>query len=171
MIGRPTELEAAPFHQGYIALVASEDPLLALERQQAEALALFAGISEEQSLGRYEAGKWSLREVLNHISDAERVFSFRALWFARRFGDELAGFDQDTGVREAYADRVAWAVHIEEFRRVREATIALFRSMPEEAWLRTGVATGKSVSVRALAFLCAGHAEHHLRIVRERYLG
>src|ERR1700692_1704985 len=106
MIGRPTELEAAPFHQGYIALVAGDDPLLALERQQAEALALFAGISEEQSLGRYEPGKWSLREVLNHISDAERVFSFRALWFARRFGDELAGFDQDTGVREGYAARV-----------------------------------------------------------------
>jgi hypothetical protein len=171
MIGRPTELEAAPFHQRYIAQVVGEDPLVALERQQAEALALFAGISEERSLGRYAAGKWSLREVLQHINDAERVFGFRALWFARCFGGELAGFDQDVGVLEGQADRVAWAAHVEEFRRVRQGTIALFRSMPEEAWLRTGVASGKMVSVRALAFLCAGHAEHHLQIVRERYLG
>jgi uncharacterized damage-inducible protein DinB len=171
MIGRPTELEAAPYHRHYIDQVVGDDPLAALERQQAEALALFAEISEEQSLGRYEAGKWSLREVLNHINDAERVFSFRALWFARRFGAELAGFDQDTGVREAHADGVPWAAHVEEFRQVREATIALFRSLPEETWLRTGVASGKTVSVRALAFLCVGHAEHHLRMVRERYLG
>lgn len=169
MTGRPTEFEAAPYHWHYIDQVIGDDPLLELERQQQEALALFAGISEERSLGRYEAGKWSLREVLNHINDAERVFGFRALWFARQFGSELAGFDQDLGVREAQADGVAWAAHVEEFRRVREATIALFRSLPEEAWLRTGVASGKTVSVRALAFLCAGHAEHHLKVVRERY--
>jgi uncharacterized damage-inducible protein DinB len=171
MIGRPTELEIAPYHRQYIDQVVGDDPVLALERQWKEARALFARISEEQSLGRYEAGKWSLREVLNHLSDTERIFSLRALWFARRLGDELAGFDQAMAVREAQADGMAWAAHIEEFVWVRGATLALFRNMPEEAWLRTGVATGKTVSVRALAFLCAGHAEHHLRIVRERYLG
>jgi DinB superfamily len=171
MIGRPTELETAPYHWRYIDQVLGDDPVLALEQQQAEALALFTGISEERSLGRYEAGKWSVREVLHHVNDAERVFGFRALWFARCFGGELAGFDQDVGVREAQSDRVMWSAHVEEFRRVREASIALFRNLPEEAWLRSGVASGKTVSVRALAFLCAGHAAHHLALVRERYLG
>jgi hypothetical protein len=171
MMGRPTELEAAPFYRRYIDQVVGDDPVLALERQLGEAFAVFEGISEERSQWRYEAGKWSMRAVLSHVNDAERVFGFRALWFARRFEGALAGFDQDVGAAEARADQVAWAAHVEEFRRVREATIALFRNMPEEAWLRSGVASEKTVSVRALAFISAGHAAHHLGILRERYLG
>lgn len=169
-MGRPMETEAAEYCWRYIDQVVGEDPVAALEVQLAEALALFGAISEERSLGRYAAGKWSIRETLSHMSDTERVFSFRALWFGRGLGKELPGFDQDVAAVEAAADRLAWAAHVAEFRLVREGTIALFRSMPEGAWSRSGVASGKTVSVRALAFIAAGHAAHHLRILRERYL-
>jgi uncharacterized damage-inducible protein DinB len=174
MIGRPIQSEAAEYCWHYINQVAGEDPVAALEAQLAEALVLFAGISEERSLARYAAGKWSIRESLSHVTDTERIFGFRALWFGRGLGKEgqqLPGFDQDVAVVEAAADRLAWAAHVEEFRRVREATLALFRNMPEAAWSRSGVANGNATSVRALAFMVAGHAEHHLRILRERYLG
>lgn len=170
MTGRPTEAEAAEYCWRYINQVAGEDAVAALEGQLTEALALFAGIDEERSLTRYAEGKWSIRETLNHISDTERIFSFRALWFGRGLGKELPGFNQEVAVTAAAADRLAWAAHVEEFRRMREATIALFRSLPEEAWSRSGVANGNVSSVRALAFMAAGHGEHHLRILRERYL-
>ena len=169
-MGRPMQSEAAEYCWHYINQVVGEDPVAALEAQLAEALALFADISEERSLARYAAGKWSIRESLSHVTDTERIFSFRALWFGRGLGEELPGFDQDRAVVEAAADRLAWAAHVEEFRRVREGTIALFRNMPEAAWSRSGVANGNATSVRALAFMAAGHAEHHLRILRERYL-
>jgi uncharacterized damage-inducible protein DinB len=165
------ESEAAEYCWRYINQVVGEDVVAALEAQLTEALALFAGISEERSLARYAAGKWSIRESLSHMTDTERIFSFRALWFGRGLGKELPGFNQDVAVVEAKADGLPWAAHVEEFRRVREATIALFRSMPGEARLRSGVANGNSTSVRALGFMAAGHAEHHLKILRERYLG
>jgi hypothetical protein len=164
------ESEAAEYCWRYINQVVGEDPVAALEAQLAEALALFADIPEEGSLVRYAAGKWSIRESLSHVTDTERIFSFRALWFGRGLGEELPGFDQDRAVVEAAADRLPWAAHVEEFRRVREGTIALFRNMPEAAWSRSGVANGNATSVRALAFMGAGHAEHHLKILRERYL-
>src|SRR5271168_2012651 len=126
MMGRPMESEAAEYCWHYINQVVGEDALASLEQQLTEALALFAGISEERSLGRYAAGKWSIRESLNHVTDTERIFGFRALWFGRGLGKELPGFDQDVAVVEAAADRRAWAAHVEEFRRVREGTIALF---------------------------------------------
>ena len=169
-MGRPMESEAAGYCWHYINQVAGEDAVASLEQQLTEALALFAGISEERSLGRYAAGKWSIRESLSHVTDTERIFGFRALWFGRGLGKELPGFDQDVAVVEAAADHIAWAAHVEEFRRVREGTIALFRNMPEEAWSRIGAANENATSVRALAFMVAGHAEHHLRILRERYL-
>jgi uncharacterized damage-inducible protein DinB len=170
-MGRPMESEAAEYCWRYIDQVEGEDAVAALERQLGEALVLFAGIAEERSQARYAAGKWSVRESLNHVTDTERIFSLRALWFGRGLGTELPGFDQDVAVVEAAADCLPWAVHVEEFRRVREGTIALFQNMPETAWSRSGVANGNSTSVRALAFMVAGHAEHHLRILRERYLG
>jgi hypothetical protein len=163
--------EAAEYCWHYINQVAGEDPVAALEAQLSEALAMFAGISEEQSLGRYAAGKWSIRESLNHVTDTERIFSFRALWFGRGLGEELPGFDQDRAVVEAAADGLAWSAHVEEFRAVRAGTIALFRHMPEAAWSRSGVANGNATSVRAQAFMAAGHVAHHLRILQERYLG
>ena len=135
-----------------------------------ESLALFAKISEEKSLYRYAPEKWSIRQVLDHVTDTERSFAFRALWFARGFETPLPGYDQNIAASGAEADRVSWAVHVEEFRRVRLSTISLYRNLPPQAWLRRGIASDNPFTVRALAFLTAGHLTHHLRILRDRYL-
>ncbi len=170
MIGRPQESEAATFYWKYIDKVRGDDPIAALELQLGAASALFSGISEERSLFRYAPEKWSIRQALNHVTDMERVFAYRALWFGRGFTGALESFDENAGEAAAHADRVSWAAHVEEFRQVRRATISLFRNMPDEAWSRSGVANGNLISVRSLAFLAAGHAEHHLALLRERYL-
>ena len=104
------------------------------------------------------------------MTDTERAFAFRALWFSRGFTDSLPSFDQDTAASGAGADSVPWAAHVEEFRNVRLSTLSLFRNMPEESWMRMGIASDNRFTVRAVAYIAAGHAEHHLRILRERYL-
>ena len=171
MRGRPEAPEAASYFWKYIDEVEGDDPIAALEQQLGESAALFEGISEERSMFRYAPEKWSMRQALNHVTDVERSFTFRALWFGRGFTGALESFDDKIAAAGAQADRVSWAAHVEEFRVVRLATISLFRNMPEEAWPRTGVASGSVISVRALAFLTAGHAAHHMEILRERYLG
>lgn len=170
MRGRPHESEVASFFWKYIDKVEGDDPIAALERQLSAAISLFEGIPEERSLFRYAPEKWSLRQLMNHVTDMERVFAYRALWFGRGFTGALGSFDENAGEAAAHADRVSWAAHVEAFQQVRKATISLFRNMPEEAWSRSGVANGNLISVRSLAFLAAGHVEHHLNIVRERYL-
>lgn len=170
MLGRPSSAEAAPYYFTYINQVVGDDPLSTIEKQLDECLEVFAGISEEKSKHRYAPEKWSIRQVLNHITDTERAFAFRALWFARGFQDPLPSYEQDIAAAGANADAVAWPAHIEEFHRVRLATISLFRNMPAEAWDRTGVASGNRFTVRAMAFITAGHVTHHLRILKERYL-
>jgi hypothetical protein len=170
MTGRPLEAEAAPFYFRYINRVSGDDPVAVVESQLDEALELFSTISEETSLGRYAPEKWSIRQVLNHITDNERAFAFRMLWFGRGFDAALPGFDQDIAASGAGADGTSWGAHVEEFRRVRLSTISLCRNMPEEGWTRGGIASEKFVTVRALAWIIAGHAAHHLAILRERYL-
>jgi hypothetical protein len=170
MTGRPDRTEAAPYYFTYIDRVEGDDPVDAIERQLDECITLFEEISEEKSLERYAPGKWSIRQVLNHATDTERAFAFRALWFARGFQTPLPGYDQNIAASGAEADRVPWAAHVEEFQRVRLATISLFKNLPEEAWLRRGIASDNPFTVRAIAFLVAGHVTHHLTIVRERYL-
>jgi DinB family protein len=170
MIGRPEATEAAPYYFTYIDQAAGDDPVAMMEQQLDEASGLFAGISEEVSEHRYAAEKWSIRQVLNHLTDTERAFAFRALWFARGFEAPLPGYDQNIAAAGAGADRVAWATHVEEFRQVRLATISLFRNLPPEAWMRTGIASDNSFTVRAMAFIITGHVAHHVRILRERYL-
>ena len=170
MTGRPLETEFAPYYLTYTDRVKGDDVFGLIERQLDEFPALFAGISEEASLHRYAPGKWSIRQLLNHVTDTERAFAFRALWFARGFEAPLPGFDQDTAAVGAGADHVSLASHLEEFRSVWLATISLFRNMPPDAWSRSGIASGNPFSVRAIAFIAAGHVEHHAAILRERYL-
>src|SRR4051794_5553999 len=134
MIGRPTETEAAPYYFTYIDKVSAEGPQAMVESQLESALTLFDGISEETSLHRYAPEKWSIRQVLNHVTDTERAFVFRLLWFARGFDTALPGFDQDIAAAGAAADGVPWAAHVAEFRAVRQSTISLFRNMPPEGW-------------------------------------
>ena len=169
-IGRPDKTEAAPYYFTYIDKVPGDDILPVLSEQLETAGKLLLGIGEEKSLFRYAPGKWSIREVLNHVNDTERVFAVRALWFARGYETPLASFDQEIAVAHAKADAVPWAAQVEEFRRVRLASISLFENLPGEAWMRAGIASDNRVTVRALAYIIAGHVEHHLRILKERYL-
>ncbi len=170
MRGRPDSTEAASYYFTYINQVPGDDALPVIDQQLESVPALCSGISEEKSLYRYAPEKWSIRQVLNHVTDTERAFAFRALWFARGFSDPLPSYEQDVAAAGAEADRVSWADHIKEFRRVRLATISLFRNMPPDAWIRTGIASNNRFTVRAMAFITAGHVEHHLKILRERYL-
>ncbi len=170
MTGKPDTTEAAPYYFTYINQVEGDDPAGTIENQLEESLAFFTKISEEKSLYRYAPEKWSIRQVLNHVTDTERSFAFRALWFARGFQTPLPGYDQNIAASGAEADRISWAAHVEEFRRVRLSTISLYRNLPPQAWLRRGIASDNPFTVRALAFLTAGHLTHHLRILRERYL-
>ena len=170
MIGRPERHEAAEFHWNYINQVESDDPLAALLNQLPQFQELLGDLSEEKSLHRYAPGKWSIRESMNHVTDTERIFAGRVLWFARGLSDPLPGFDQDVAVAGAEADRGRLADHLEEFLQVRLSTLTLYRNLPPAAWVRTGTAGGKTFTVRAMAFLLAGHAEHHLNLFRKKYL-
>jgi hypothetical protein len=169
-MGVPQRNEAAPYYFKYIDRVSSDDVVSALAAQSDKTLSFLHGISEEKSLYRYAAGKWSIRQVLNHITDAEQVFLFRAFWFARGFDSPLPSFDQDICAGAARSDEFSWASHVEVFRGIRMATTAFFRNLPEEAWMRSGVASGNSFSVNALAYIVAGHLDHHRAVVEERYL-
>lgn len=170
MHGRPERNEAAPYYFGYIDQVSGDDILSLLETQAAETLPLLESISERKSLDRYQADKWSIREVLGHINDCERLFTLRAFWFARGFDTPLPSFDQDVGVRAAKSDEIAWVQHVNEFRVTRAATIAFFANLPDDAWMRGGIASDSRFTVRALAYVAAGHVAHHRRILEERYL-
>jgi DinB family protein len=170
MQGRPEPTEAAEYYFRYIDQVQGEEILVELEAQLDEMLELLDGVTEERSLHRYGPDKWSIREMLNHVTDTERVFVFRALWFARGFDAPLPGFDQNVAAPAARADEISWARHVEDFQAVRRATLSLFRNLPAEAWMRGGIASDNPVTVRALAYITAGHVEHHAAILRERYL-
>lgn len=169
MNGRPAETEAAPYYFTYIDQVEGDDAIAVMKRQLNESEFLFARVSEERSGYRYAPEKWSIKEVLNHITDTERSFAFRALWFARGFEAPLPSYDQNIAASGAAADRVCWTHHVMEFRHLRFSTISLFENLPPEAWMRSGIASEKRFTVRAMAFIVAGHVAHHLAILRERY--
>jgi hypothetical protein len=167
----PDRTEAAEYYFTYIDRVPRDaDIVRLLDEQLPETMKLLDGISEEKSLYRYAPGKWSIREVLSHINDTERMFTFRALWFARGFESALPSFDQEVAITGAFADERPWRDHIEEFRAIRAASLTFFRSLRQEAWLRRGIASGNPFSVRALAYITAGHLAHHVALMKERYL-
>jgi len=168
-MNRPERSEAAPYYFSYIDLVTG-DVLKAMTKQADETLALLHGIAEEQSLGRYAPGKWSIREVLGHLNDTERLFVARAFWFARGFDSPLPSFDQHVAVAAAGAHERSWPSLVDEFRTSRSATVSFFANLPEDAWARRGIASDNPFTVRALAYLAVGHVTHHMTIVRERYL-
>ena len=169
-IAAPAPTEAAEYFHKYINQVGTGDIRHELETQAAEMLALLRGISDETSRHRYAPEKWTIRQVVSHINDTERVFTYRALWFARGCPGALPSFDQDVAIAGAAANDRPWADHIEEFRAIRAATVTLFRGFPAQAWDRQGIASGNPVTVRALAYIVAGHVTHHEKILRERYL-
>jgi len=162
--------EAAEYYHDYIAQVPKgEDIRRVLESQLAETVSVLGGISESKSLHRYAPDKWSIRKVVGHINDTERMFVFRALWFARGLPGELPSFDQDVAMAGIRFDDRALTDLVAEFRVIRESSLHFFRNLPDEAWPRRGIASGNPFTVRALAYITAGHLEHHMRILRERY--
>jgi hypothetical protein len=169
-LARPVEGEYAPYFAKYIELVAGDDVMSVLRGQIAETLATLRAVSGEASLKRYREGKWSLREVVGHMIDTERIMACRALRAARADATPLPGFEQDAYIAAAGFDGRDWAGLIEEFEAVRRTTVMLFAGLQAEAWGRRGVAGGREITPRALAFIIAGHEAHHMRIVRERYL-
>ena len=163
--------EAAEYYFTYIDKVPSgRDVRAVIGAQLDEVLALLNGISEEKSLYRYAPGKWSIRESVGHLNDTERLFVFRAMWFARGVPEPLPSFDQDVALAGARFDDRTLKDLVEEFKAIRSATQRFFASMPDDAWAKRGVASGKEFTVRALAYIVAGHTTHHLDLLRERYL-
>lgn len=168
--GRPNSTEYAPFYAGYVEEVEGDDVLGILEAQLASTLELFRALDERMGDHRYAPGKWSVKEVLGHLADGERVFVYRALCFARGETQGQPGFDEDLYVAQAqFGERTLESI-VEEYETVRRATLSFFRSIHGDVWHRIGNANGKPVSVRAIAFITAGHEAHHVRVLRERYL-
>jgi len=169
-IGLPAADEYAPYYGRYIAQVPSGAHILdQLERQREEVLARFRNVPESKGAHRYAPGKWSVRQLVCHLSDTERIMAYRALRIARADATPLPGFDENAYAPESGADAVPLAELVAEFADVRRASLALFRHLPAEAWIRRGSASGSPFSVRALAWIIVGHPIHHLGVLRERY--
>ena len=166
---RPAPTEYAPYYERYVSLVTG-DVVETLERQGAETASLLGGLAEEQADARYEPGKWSVKELIGHLSDTERILSYRLLRVARGDRTPIEGFDQDPYVANSNAGARTLQSLAEEFAHVRAATLALVRSLDDAAWSRSGIANENEVSARALAYIIAGHEAHHVRVLRERYL-
>jgi hypothetical protein len=167
---RPAPDEFAPFYAGYVARIADDEDIVAvLADQHRVVLDRCAGIPESRGEFRYAPGKWSVKEIIGHLSDSERIFACRALRFARGDPAQLPGFDENEYVPAMAAGRRGVADLAAEWGDVRRASLSLFRHLPAEAWLRRGVASGRPVSVRALAYVIAGHVRHHLDVLAERY--
>jgi hypothetical protein len=167
---RPDKQEYASYFSTYIDLVPDEGYDQFLRDQLTELTALFAQVSEEQGEGRYAPGKWSLKEVLGHMADTERVMSYRMMRIARGDSTKLPGFDQDVLIENGHFGEFSLQALLEDFVAVRHATFTLLATIAETAWLRSGNVSDKDVTVRSLAYIIAGHTQHHLNIIRHKYL-
>jgi uncharacterized damage-inducible protein DinB len=169
LVAKPDASEHAPYFSRYIDLVADGGILGTLAGQIGTTLKALRKVSDEDSLKRYTPEKWSVREVLGHLIDAERIFAYRALCIARNDRTELPGFEQDDYVPAAQFDLRPWADLLEEFDAVRHSNVLMFRGLGREAWQRQGVVNGNAMSVRAAAYVIAGHELHHMRVLHEMY--
>ena len=168
--GRPQTNEYAPYYERYISLVSGDDIDHILSAQLPDTLALLARFTEQEGDYRYAPGKWTVKELLGHVNDAERVFAYRALRIARADQTPIEGFEQDDYVKNGPFAKVSLAALIEEFAHIRSATVSLFRNLTGDEWLRRGVANKMEVTVRGIGYIIAGHELHHRRILEEKYL-
>lgn len=166
---RPADTEYAPFYASYIARVPETDPLPALEAQPAELHRLADRIAPEDETFRYAPDKWSVRQVIGHMIDTERVMGYRAFCIGRGEGKPLPGFDEKDYVANADSEERSVKELAHEFAAVRHANLWTIRRWAPEDWDRVGNANGKSVSARAIAYIMAGHVRHHIALLRERY--
>ncbi len=171
ILGRPDTSEYPPYAAVYVNLVVGDQILPILAAQLEQSTALLKSVDDRRaSEFTYAPGKWTIKQILGHIIDTERIFSYRALSVARHDATPLPGFEQDDYVAAGSFNERALNALIDEYRAVRQSTIALFQNLPQQAWLRQGIANKYSVTVRGLAFLAAGHELHHVKILREKYL-
>lgn len=157
-------------YNNYIEAADEDNVLLALEKSTKQFRKLLKRIPKKKVDYAYDTGKWTIRELLQHIIDAERVFVFRALWFARKDNTPLPGFDENIWATTARAGKRNWEDLIDEFKSLRESTEAFFATLDEEQLVAVGTANNNAMSVAGLGFVCAGHLAHHTRIIKERYL-
>jgi hypothetical protein len=170
ILSRPDATEYAQYYGKYISLIPAGDLIKIMNEQFERTLATLRKISEPQSLTRYEPGKWSIKEVVGHMIDAERIMSYRALCIARGDQTPIPGFEQDDYVRGANSDARPFAEIVDEFQKVRQATLALFTSFDETVLSRLGTANNFSVSALALTHIVAGHERHHMNVLQTKYL-
>ena len=169
VVGRPEPDEIPAHYAGYIQRVPEPDPVTACAAQIEATAALLHGLSDTDAMYRYGRGKWSIKEVVGHLTDTERIMSYRALRIARGDATPLPGFDENAYVPVAKFDDRSLADLVGELRTVRAATLALLRTFDDEAWRRRGTASGKPISARALGFTIPGHERHHVEVLRTRY--
>mgnify|MGYP001608675501 FL=1 len=169
-LNRPADKEYASFYAGYVALVPEGDLFVLLEEQAAGTQKLLRPLGEPKSQHRYAPDKWSIREVIGHLADSERVFTYRALRFARADATPLPGYDEKLWAQTTNAHARTMASLLDDLQVLRMATLSLFRGFAEADWERSGMANNNPVTVRALAYIVAGHERHHVKIVKERYL-
>jgi uncharacterized damage-inducible protein DinB len=168
-IARPEVGEYVPYYDRYISLVPGADILATLDAQRRQTMTLLCGRDEADGDFRYAPGKWSAKEVLGHVCDTERIFAYRALRIARGDQTPIEGFEQDDYVRNGPFTQIPLSEIIEDYIAVRRATLTLLRNLDEPAWTRRGVANKNEVTVRALAYIIAGHELHHRHILEEKY--
>src|SRR5436190_22679950 len=169
-MNRPVETEYAPYYQSYVDQVNESDVMAVLRSEIDDLDVLLNRVPAEKETYAYAEGKWTIREIVGHLIDGERVFGFRAFCIARGEQQNLPGFDQDDYMATSHYDKIELEDLVSELRLIRLGNIAMFRTLDEEAWSRIGLANSNSVSVRALAFTMAGHVRHHMNVLRERYL-
>ena len=167
---RPLPGEYAEGYAIYIAEAGEGDVLATLQAQQEEVAALFGGLSDAQGGFRYAPGKWSLKDLLQHIIDAERIFTYRCLRIGRGDATPMPGFDEDPYAAAAQADTRSITDLIAEWRALRTASLALFRSLPDAAWGNQGITNNRAITAHCIPYITLGHAAHHLTVIRERYL-
>lgn len=168
--GHPETNEYGSWYQGYINLVPENDVVAAVEAQTSDTASLLGGISEEAAAFRYAPEKWSIKQIVGHLADAERVFGYRILAIARGETAALPAFDENEYVKNGGFDDRPFAELVAELAAVRKASIAMLRGFAESAWMREGVANNARQTVRAVAYTMVGHERHHMKVLRERYL-
>jgi len=167
---KPEKSEYDPYYDTYISLVKEDDILAVLAGQPGELQNLLARMPEERGMFAYAEGKWTIKELLGHLIDGERMFAYRTFRISRGDKTPIEGFEQDGYIENARANSRSFAGLIEEFTLLRNANMLFFKNLSDEDWLRTGTANNVNISVRALAYIMAGHITHHLNILRTRYL-
>ena len=168
ILSRPDASEYKPYYQTYIGPIADQDALVLLATQK-NALEPLRSLDDSRALHRYAPGKWTVKEVIGHVTDAERIFAYRMLRIGRGDKTPLAGFDQDPYIVAANFDRLSISALIDAYRTSRDGTLSIASQIDDEGWTRRGTASDSPVSARALAYMIAGHASHHFAILRDRY--